>query len=329
MSDDPYGATDGQDGTDDAPAHDDGTGVREGIVRRFEAWLDDALQAEDPPQGVAAEILAELQPGDDAAVPHAGDDLHSLWSAMAALTQEIKIQGRTFKQLSGALDPLADTMAAAGEAHQKAAEQAQRTAQAALADREARDREIAGKAEHRAQRDAAEVLLDVRERMIRGVDMAQSHARQVREVVRPGSFRGLFGIRSKKVESVHAAAASLHDAYGLSLGVVEEALQRFGIREIHCEGQPFDPLLMKAVDVDERVDVPEGAVLEVYRPGYQWRDDVFRAAEVKVARKPPADTDAPRAGGSIWRRAARAVCRMFGSRSGSDEARDPRTADDQ
>ncbi len=32
----------------------------------------------------------------------------------------------------------------------------------------------------------------------------------------------------------------------------------------------------------------DGAVLDVYRPGYTWRGDVFRPAEVKVARlKPP------------------------------------------
>ncbi len=78
------------------------------ILQRFTEWLDDVLAEEKPLEGVAAELLAELYDGKepDATDPGAGaNDLHSTWSAMTALTQEIKLQGRAFKQLSEKMAP--------------------------------------------------------------------------------------------------------------------------------------------------------------------------------------------------------------------------------
>ena len=75
---------------------------REEILRRFEKWLDSALAAEDPPRGVDAEILAALTGGDEAARPEP-TATYSLWAAMTALTQEVKLQGRSFKELNDTL----------------------------------------------------------------------------------------------------------------------------------------------------------------------------------------------------------------------------------
>ena len=70
----------------------------------------------------------------------------------------------------------------------------------------------------------------------------------------------------------------------LKTGMTDEALEQFGVREIRCEGQRFDPRLMQAVDVEVAQDMEDGAVLEVYRPGYTWNGEVLRPAQVKVAR---------------------------------------------
>src|SRR5215472_15902489 len=79
---------------------------REGILRRFEEWLDDVLRAEEPPQGIAAEILSRLDA--ESAAADGQFDLYSMWSAVTALTQEVKLQGRTFKQLSETVAPVAE-----------------------------------------------------------------------------------------------------------------------------------------------------------------------------------------------------------------------------
>ena len=75
---------------------------REEILRRFEKWLDGALAAEEPPRGIEAEILETLLGEGDGARP-GFPDAYSLWAAMTALAQEIKLQGRSFKELNATL----------------------------------------------------------------------------------------------------------------------------------------------------------------------------------------------------------------------------------
>jgi molecular chaperone GrpE len=72
-----------------------------------------------------------------------------------------------------------------------------------------------------------------------------------------------------------------------------DALAQFDVREIACQGQPFDPKAMHAVDVEETDQQAEGTVLEVYRAGFAWKGEVHRPAQVKVARRP---TATPRGG---------------------------------
>ena len=75
---------------------------REEILRRFESWLDAALTAEEPPAGLDAGFLAALA-ADGGAAGEPGCDTYSLWSAMTTLAQEVKLQGRAFKELNDTL----------------------------------------------------------------------------------------------------------------------------------------------------------------------------------------------------------------------------------
>src|ERR1035437_1018702 len=96
---------------------------RERIVRGVEAWLDRAIADEQPPQGLTARLLAALENGDplpplESEQPgSSGCDLYSLWVAMTTLTQEVRLQGRNFKQLNETLSQSAQSLeAAAAEA---------------------------------------------------------------------------------------------------------------------------------------------------------------------------------------------------------------------
>ena len=73
------------------------------ILRRFEALLDSALASEAPPPGIDAEILASVMASGDDDSDDRNCDSYALWSAMTALTQEIKLQGRAFQDLNRAL----------------------------------------------------------------------------------------------------------------------------------------------------------------------------------------------------------------------------------
>jgi len=75
------------------------------MLRHFESWLDSVLTEEPPPEGLAAGLLAALKDGETVPAREGQTHLYSLWSAMTGLTQEVKIQSRTFRQLYDTLGP--------------------------------------------------------------------------------------------------------------------------------------------------------------------------------------------------------------------------------
>ncbi len=60
-------------------------------------------------------------------------------------------------------------------------------------------------------------------------------------------------------------------------------LARLGVERIEPQGKEFDPHLHQAVERKETTDHPDGAVLEVYQPGYLYHGRVLRPAMVRVA----------------------------------------------
>lgn len=262
--------------------------LRRQLVSRFEAWLDEALSDESPPQGLDAEILAQLQ-GDEGPQTSAGlpqVDQYSLWSAMVSLAGEIKLQGRAFKQVSESLAPvqdLADKLGPVLEAHREAIEAARAIAQDARSLRQDRDEQIMRTAHEAACREFLDLLLDVCGRLDRGLASAGAHLEAARAQAAAGWFARLRG-RGEQARGLAEAAEALVKGNELSLDQLRESLDRLGVHPIECQGEAFDPERMKAVDVAEASDAPEGTVLAVYRAGYEWQGHVYRLAEVKVAR---------------------------------------------
>jgi molecular chaperone GrpE len=238
---------------------------RDQILTRFTAWLDSVLAQEQAPQGIAAEILAALEDEPSNGFPAPGAtadgqwDLYSMWSTMTALTQEVKLQGRSFKQLSETVAPVADLAPLLPEMQRRA--------------------------EERARREVLDVLLDLRDRLRRGLDSARAGQIELRKSFELGWKSRLFRL-DKPLGAAVDAVAALEKGYSLSLERLNEVLAQSDIREIECQGQPFDPTSMHAVDLEETSNAPEGTVLEVYRAGYEWKGEVYRLAQVKVARRP-------------------------------------------
>jgi molecular chaperone GrpE len=236
--------------------------TRDEILRRLEAWVDSALATEEPPRGIDAEILSALS------APGNGDnraDSYALWSAMTALTQEVKLQGRAFKELN-------DTL---GAETNRAVEEVRAACQE-------RERDLERDAHRRCRKEALNVLIDMRDRLARGVESARPAA-----PLHVGWLDRMLGRRPVPDPRVEA----LIKGYELTLDRLDQALADYNAREITCAGLAFDPRRMNAVDREESSAVPEGTVLEVYRSGYEWNGEVFRPAQVKVACAPQSATE--------------------------------------
>jgi molecular chaperone GrpE len=227
---------------------------RETLLRQFSQWLDQALAAEDPPRGIPEEILST-------ATPPQGGDLYSLQAALTALTQEVKLQGRSFKQLSETVAPAASMAPAMATLMEEARQQ--------------------------ARQDVIDLLLDLRDRLARGEETAHQAASAIPS--RPRWWPG-----GQDREKAAGIVAALREGYQLTAARMDEILGSFDVREIDCDGEPFDAHRMHAIGTEETDEVDEGTVVEVCRRGYEWNGDVFRPAQVRVARRPKEE----RAGGS-------------------------------
>ena len=232
---------------------------REEILRRFGEWLDRTLAAEEPPRGLDAEILAAMAEDGEGQTRPAPAAAYSLWAAMTALTQEVKLQGRSFKELNDTLGSQASRMAE-------------------------RERDLLRETERRGRKESLGVLIDLRDRLGRGLESVRASEAEISKAARPGWRARIF---SRPVEHAGGATlAALKRGYELGLERLDQTLEEFNVGEIQCEGQAFDPRRMNAIDRQESSAVPEGTVIQVYRRGYEWNGEVFRPAQVKVSRAP-------------------------------------------
>jgi molecular chaperone GrpE len=75
---------------------------------------------------------------------------------------------------------------------------------------------------------------------------------------------------------------SLVEGYNLILNRLQRAMKKAELYRIECVGRPVDPNLMTVVEVLDDPLRPPGLVVEEVRPGYYWKDKVFRFAEVRA-----------------------------------------------
>ncbi len=91
----------------------------------------------------------------------------------------------------------------------------------------------------------------------------------------------------------HALAAHREDEYegyrkGFELIYKQllDNLAKLGAHRIDPLGKPFDPHLHQAMDRTETTEHPDGTILAVFQPGYEFHGRVLRPAMVRVAVHP-------------------------------------------
>jgi molecular chaperone GrpE len=85
-------------------------------------------------------------------------------------------------------------------------------------------------------------------------------------------------------EQVIATLSSLRTGYSMGLQRVQRTLEQLGVSVLATVGEPFDPERMEAVEVVADTGEPAGTVVDEVRRGYMWRGQIFRYAQVRVAK---------------------------------------------
>jgi molecular chaperone GrpE len=125
---------------------------------------------------------------------------------------------------------------------------------------------------------------NVRKRARRDVDAAQARgvARLAREL--------LPSLDNLDRALAHAEAEEADEEHHLTKGIrlvqqeLQAALTRVGIEPYSPQGEAFDPHVHEAVAQQPAPDgAAPGTVIQVYQPGYRYKDEVLRPAKVVVA----------------------------------------------
>ena len=93
------------------------------------------------------------------------------------------------------------------------------------------------------------------------------------------------GINAAEGESVDPV--KLKEGASLTLKMLADVMERFGIVEIDPQGQRFNPDFHEAMSIQERSDVEPNTVVTVVQKGYTLNERLIRPAMVIVAQGAP------------------------------------------
>lgn len=86
----------------------------------------------------------------------------------------------------------------------------------------------------------------------------------------------------RAMESMDFESEDVHEGVELIYDQLSEIIQKEAVEPIKAEGEPFDPHLHEGMMQEERNDLDEQIVLDVFKKGYKLHDRVLRPAQVKV-----------------------------------------------
>jgi len=94
-------------------------------------------------------------------------------------------------------------------------------------------------------------------------------------------------------DSPEGALLKLREGTELTLKMFSQVLERFGVREINPQGEPFNPDFHQAMTLQPSSQVAPNTVMNVFQKGYVLNDRLVRPAMVVVSA-----ADASPAGGA-------------------------------
>ena len=130
---------------------------------------------------------------------------------------------------------------------------------------------------------AAAELDNIRKRTARDVEQAHRFALEkfVQELLPVVDSLEMAGANAGKAD-----AASLAAGQQATLKLLQKALEKFSVRSVDPQGEPFDPQRHEAMVVQESATAEPQSVLQVVQRGYELNGRLLRPARVIVAKAP-------------------------------------------
>ena len=253
----------------------------EQVLNRFREWLD-ATRAET---GLLTdEDLTQVSTD----VRTVG--LNDVVEAFTALRQEVKLQTKSSRTVQDCADSTIAALESAIERFNNVEAKETAAARAAvlpLVKTIAELRESVDRGRTVIERAAAKVSDETRTRFVNWLDEETRREAWWRRWMVRRFRRALESRWEQQLREIHQPLCeSLVDGYRLIQQRLDRAMQDHEIRRIDCVGRPVDPHCMTVVGLEEDSGRPPGIVVEDVRPGYYWRTEVVRYAEVRATSLP-------------------------------------------
>jgi len=184
-------------------------------------------------------------------------DLFSLFTELAVLRNEIKLESR---QVKTALDTLKEGFDLVQSSHNLLA----------------KDLEHCHSEQQTQRRDIMQSMLldflEVYDRLEAGMTTLNKYTPSVRKF-----------FCDCKAET--RLIKGLQEGQAMTMRRLDQLLARYNVQPLEVLDKPLDPHCMRAVEVDSQPQLENGIVTDELRKGFLWEDQVLRPAEVKVNKK--------------------------------------------
>jgi len=179
-------------------------------------------------------------------------DLFSLFTELAALRNEVKLESRQVKNALDLFKQTFETLQSSQEQLIKDIEQCRREKNLQLRDN---------------LRSLLLAFLDIYDRIEAGAVTLNSY-----------STSSWSQICRKEIRLIRG----LQEGQAMTLRRLEQLLARYQIRPLETLNKPLDPHCMQVVEVEYQPELTNGIVTGELRKGFIWEEEILRQAEVKV-----------------------------------------------
>jgi molecular chaperone GrpE len=94
------------------------------------------------------------------------------------------------------------------------------------------------------------------------------------------------GLKAAEAQGIDPAVAldRIVEGTRMTLGILDKALTKAGLSEVHPQGEPFNPELHQALSLADAAELPSNHVVHVVQTGYRLHDRLVRPAMVIVSK---------------------------------------------